>query len=59
MSEVQWTDKVYIKNVVDVMLQNLFEQQKSNNQCDIRLTAGDESIYAHKLILSAVSPYFK
>lgn len=55
MNKYSWSDTVY-KNL---MLESLLHLQRTNNMCDIKLTVGNNSISAHKLVLSAVSPYFK
>lgn len=42
-----------------LILDLIYKMQKDESLCDIKLVADDECIYAHKIILHAISPYFR
>lgn len=42
-----------------LLLEQINQLRRSNELCDVCLLVGNSKIYAHKIILSAASPYFK
>ncbi len=42
-----------------LLLEQINSLRRSSELCDVCLLVGDSKIYAHKIILSAASPYFR
>lgn len=42
-----------------LVLSSIRGMQNDKLLCDFKIIIGDESIYVHKLILFAISPYFR